>query len=404
MARICMVAYTDYAGDTRIRREAETLVERGDQVDLICPRTPFLEGKTSLNGVNLHYARKFPYGKSGPIGYLVRYATFVVAAAAKVRRLDRRNRIDVVQVHTMPDFLVFAAWPAKRRGAKVILDVHDLVPELYESKFGLRPRHPIVRLLTWIERRSIGFADAALAVHRPHRDALVEHGNPPEKLTEVMNSPNLQLLGTPPEESEIDPSLFVYHGTVSRRHGLETAVRAVALARREEPGISLFIAGDGDDLDRIGTLVQELGLENNVELSQGFVLLEELLPTLRRAGGAVIPLIPDSFTRYMLPVKLLEYSALHIPVIATRTSTIEAYYDDSSVAFVAPEDPAAVATEMLGLYRNSARRRSLASNAARVIGRHSWEQERKRYLRVVDDLLGVPAATDTEDERIGAQA
>ena len=76
-----------------------------------------------------------------------------------------RKRYDIIQVHTMPDFLVFAALVPKLFGAKVILDVHDLMPELYMCKFRAGPRHFIIRLITWVERRSIGFAHQAIAVH-----------------------------------------------------------------------------------------------------------------------------------------------------------------------------------------------------------------------------------------------
>jgi glycosyltransferase involved in cell wall biosynthesis len=387
MARICMIAYTDYAGDTRIRREAEALVARGDVVDLICPRTKGLEGRTSLGGVNLHFVRRYRYEKGGPIRYLARYATFLLAATARVSRLNRSNRINLVQVHTMPDFLVFAAWPAKRRGAGVILDVHDLVPELYETKFGLKSGHPIVRLLIWAERRSIAFADAALAVHRPHRDALVRHGTPVDKFTVVMNSPDTRLFGPPQDEAEVDPSLVVYHGTISRRHGLEIAIRAVDLARRDGCDATLFIAGDGDNAGRIEDLIRELELNDVVRLERRVVLPEELLPTLRRARVAVVPLIPDAFTHYMLPVKLLEYAALHIPVIVTRTPTIEAYFDDSCVAFVDPEDPHAIARELADIARDPDRRRSLTTNAAKGIERHSWQEECTRYFSVIDGSL-----------------
>jgi glycosyltransferase involved in cell wall biosynthesis len=393
-----MVAFTDYVGDARIRREAEALVERGHVVDLICPETDWLRGKTNLGGVNLHYARRFAYGDSGPLRYLARYVTFLLAAGLKIARLGRRNRINVVQVHTMPDFLVFAALPAKRRGAKVILDVHDLVPELYASKFGVRESHPLIRALVWVERRSLAFADISFAVHGPHRDALIRHGNPAEKLTVVMNSPDPRVLGEPRDDDEVDPSLLVYHGTIARRHGLETAVRAVALARRELPGLQLFVAGDGDDVDRVQMLIEELGLDEAVKLSRGVVPLEDLLPTLRRAAIAVIPLIPDAFTRYMLPVKLLEYAALGVPVIVTRILAIAAYFGDSAVAFVDPEDPHALARQIVELHDDPVRARSLAANAAEVIARHSWEHERQRYFAVIDQLVEEQAISDERDE------
>jgi glycosyltransferase involved in cell wall biosynthesis len=404
VARICMVAYTDYAGDARIRREAEALVARGDVVDLICPRSKSLGGRTTLGGVNLHFVREFRYRKAGPLRYFGRYATFLLAAAARVSRLNRANRIDLVQVHTMPDFLVFAAWPAKRRGAGVILDVHDLVPELYESKFGLRSGHPIVRFLTWTERRSIAFADAALAVHRPHRNAIVRHGTPVEKLTEVLNSPDTRLLGPPHDEAEVDPSLVVYHGTISRRHGLESLVRAIDLTRRDGNNATLFLAGDGDDAGRIEDLIGELGLSGVVTFQRRIVLLEELIPKIRCAQVAVIPLVPDAFTRYMLPVKLLEYAALRIPVIVTRTPTIEAYFDESCVAFVGPEDPQAIAREIADIARDSNRRRALTANAAKVVERHSWDEERRRYLGVVDEVLRRSHTREMSAKRVQVEA
>jgi glycosyltransferase involved in cell wall biosynthesis len=399
-----MVGYTDYASDARIRREAEALVARGDVVDLICPDSDLLAGRTSLGGVNLHLVREREYRKTGPLRYLARYALFMLAAAARVARLGRANRIDLVMVHTMPDFLVFAAWPAKRRGAGVILDVHDLVPELYESKFGLRSSHPIVRLLTWTERRSIAFADAAFAVHSPHRDAIVSHGTPAEKLTEVMNAPDLSLLGRPQDETEIDPSLVVYHGTIARRHGLESLVRAIDLARREGNDARLFLAGDGEDAGRIEDLIHELGLNDVTTFHRGWMQLEDLVPKIRRAQAAVIPLVPDAFTRYMLPVKLFEYAALHIPVIVTRTSTIEAYFDDTCVAFVDTEDPEAIAREIADIARDSNRRQAMTANAAKVVERHSWDEERKRYLAVVDEVLRKSHAPVVAGERVQVEA
>jgi glycosyltransferase involved in cell wall biosynthesis len=387
MARICMLAFTDYPVDTRVRREAEALVQRGDEVDFVCLRTPSLGDRRSLNGVRLHPVMRFAYADGArPQDYLRRYITFQLAALALITRMHVRRPFDVVHVNTMPDSLVFSAIGAKLLGAKVILDVHDLMPELYSSKFGLGDRHWVIRLLKAIERRSIGFADRAMAVHLPHLDALVGHGNPREKFTVLMNVPDpslFRLRRAPPPAS---PFTMIYHGTVGSRHGLDIAVRAAALARATLPDLELRIVGDGDFFPQVRAVVEELGVQDVVRLDQGFVPMEQLLPTIRDASVGLVPILDDPFTRYMLPVKLLEYVALGIPVIVSDTPTIRSHFDDGMVCFAAPGDPADLARKMIEM-RDPARQARVAAAASRFTAEHTWEQERTRYLSLVDSLV-----------------
>jgi glycosyltransferase involved in cell wall biosynthesis len=387
VARACMVAFTDYPVDTRVRREAEALVERGDEVDFICLRTPSLGDRRSLNGVALHPVMRFDY-KDGasPRDYVRRYLIFQLAALVRIFRLHVRRPYDVVHVNTMPDSLVFSALGAKLLGAKVVLDVHDLMPELYASKFGLDESHWVIRLLLAVERRSIAFADRAIAVHRPHLDALIRHGNPAEKFTILMNVPDPALFR--PRVAAPKPSRFVliYHGTVGSRHGLDVAVRAVALARRAVPKLELQIIGDGDYFPRVRSVVQELGVEDSVRLEQRFVEIEELLPTIAEASIGLVPILDDPFTQYMLPVKLLEYVALGIPVIASDTRTIRSHFDEDMLCFATPGDPTDLAAKIVALHGDPERRSRLVAAAHRFNDAHSWDREKARYLALIDSL------------------
>lgn len=396
MGRICMVVYTDYAGDTRVRREAEALVQRGDVVHVVCPKSPRLGTQSEVQGVQLRYTTKLRLaGEVGPLQYLRRYVSFLIAATAKVAVLNARHRYDLIQVHTMPDFLVYAAIIPKLTGAKVILDVHDLVPELYAAKFEVEPSHRMIRLLTWIERKSVAFADRAFAVHRPHLQTLVEHGNPETSFTIIMNSPDPRLIAQNAGPPADGPFRLVYHGYIGRRQGLETAVRAVALTREQLPDLELDVVGDGDDVDRLLALVTELGVGDIVRVSRGVVPMEEVLPVLHNASAGVVPLVADSFTRHMLPVKLLEYVALGLPVICSRTETIEAYFDDSMLAYVRPGSAEDLADRIVELYRDRGRAAGYAARARSVIEQHSWDREKERYLGVIDDLIGAAARPKT---------
>jgi glycosyltransferase involved in cell wall biosynthesis len=387
MARVCMVALTNYQSDARVRREAEALVERGDLVDVICLRSSETQRTPSLGGVRLYEVWVPRYRGSSTFTYVAQYTCFFVLAAIGVSWLHLRRRYDVVQAHTMPDFVVFTAGIAKLLGAKVLLDVHDLVPELYESKFGLSESHRAIRLLRWIERKSVAFADSAIAVHKPQLDALVSHGNPREKFNILLNAPDPTFFSQRARHASNSTFKLVYHGTIAPRHGLETAVRAVARARDQIDQVEFLILGVGDGVPRIERLVRELELDEIVLVPKTMVPLEELLPLISDADVGVVPILDDGFTKYMLPVKLLEYVALGIPIVCSETETIRAYFDDTMLAFFPPGDEQALAERLVELYRDTDAREELAEKASAFLDEHSWDTQKLRYYELIDELV-----------------
>ena len=245
-----MLAYTHYSIDSRVRREAEALAARGDQVDMI---SLIEEGVgKELNGVRFFPISLIRYRGSSNLVYMVQYFIFFIIATVRITRLHMKHRYQVIQVHTMPDFMVFATLIPKLMGAKIILDVHDLMPELYASKFRLSLSHPVIRFITWIELISIGFAHQAIAVHVPHRNVLIAHGNPEDKLQILLNVPDLKGLNieSTTRNSVHDTFNLLDHGTIAKRHGLEIAIDAVAELKDEIPSIRLSIIGAGDDRRR----------------------------------------------------------------------------------------------------------------------------------------------------------
>jgi glycosyltransferase involved in cell wall biosynthesis len=226
-------------------------------------------------------------------------------------------------------------------------------------------------------------------VHDPHLDALVAHDNPREKFRVVINVPDPNIF-TPREDPAPERDTFTlgYHGTIAPRHGLEVALRAVAKARERVPSIRFLIVGDGDDRPRIERLIAELGLDDVVTLRPGFVPLDDLVPLVRDVDLGIVPIYYDSFTRYMLPVKLLEYVSLNVPTASSDTETIRAYFDDSMVAFFPAGDADALAELLVELPAAPARRRALARNAYSFVDAHAWSREKTIYHRLADGLTG----------------
>jgi glycosyltransferase involved in cell wall biosynthesis len=386
--KICMVTFSYYPEDTRIRREAEALVENGDMVDVICLKAVGEDAQAVKNNVTIFRLSTGKYRGSSSVMYLLRYILFFIAASIRLLTLNAQKHYHIIQVHTMPDFLVFTTLIPKFMGSKIILDVHDLVPELYQTKFELKTSHWLVRLLTWVERISIHFSDRAMAVSRPHLNALIKHGNPEDKFIIFLNLPDTKFssnrTGKRPRESE--GYKIIYHGTVSRRYGLDLVIRALADIKDQFDGLEFQIIGKGEELPAISKLIDDLCMQKYVSIKE-WLPLEEFIPLILDSDVGVVPILDDSFTRYALPVKLLEYVALGIPVICSRTEAIQAYFDDTMVQFFTPGSVAGLAENICILHKNPCQREQLIKNADRFNQEHSWEQQKQSYFRMMDELI-----------------
>lgn len=383
-----MLAYTNYFSDARVRREAEALSSRGDAVDLICLRDAKTHVGLIHEGVKLYPLAVQKHRGRSRLAYLIQYFSFFVQASLVLTWLFIKKRYDVIQVHTMPDPLVFAALVPKLLGAKVILDVHDLMPELFMSKFGVGYDHLVVRFLRWTERQSIGFANKAIAVQLPHRDILVQHGNPIDKLTILLNLPDPRVFNSSRADHRVSDGKFrlVYHGTISQRHGLEVAIRALTGIVQSTPNVELLVIGDGDDRTRLVGLVGDLGLSSFVKFSDGILPLEEIPRLVKQADIGIVPMLRDLFTKHTLPVKLLEYVELGIPVVCSRIDSVLFYFDESMVRYFEPGNVNDFAAHIVYLHRNPQERAVLVSNAQRFRNAFCWEKQKTVYYRLINSL------------------
>lgn len=387
MARILVIAYTTYAFDGRVKRHAEALAARGDEVDVLCLDHEAAGRKNGVNVIGLRIPR---YRGASRSSYVRSYLRFFLTASWLAMRLSRKNPYDVAVVCTMPDAAVLCALPARLCGTRVLLDMHDTMPELYEAKFGGRRGALGARILMLIERLSTFCADAVVAVHDLHRLRLIRAGVDANKIRVVMNVPDLTAYRPPHARIPTDKHFnVVCHGTITHRLGLDIAINAVSLTRHRLPDLRLLVIGNGDYRDQAKALVAQLKLDDRVSFGKA-VPTEQLPDLLARAHIGLVPNRENKATNLMLPVKLLDYAALGIPAIASRLDTIEHYFDASAVKMFQPGRPDALAAAIEELYGNEAKRRELAINARKVVERIGWTKQRAEYYQAIDSLMRQP--------------
>jgi glycosyltransferase involved in cell wall biosynthesis len=313
------------------------------------------------------------------------YVSFASLAALKAARLHLRSRFDVVQVNSMPDFLVFAGIVPRLLGARLISMMYEPTPELWED---LR-RSPAPLALKVAEQLSLAFAERSFTVTEQLKQAYVARGARAAKIQVVLNAPDEGFLRTeaaqPPAAPHAGSFTVICHGAIEERYGQDTILEAIALVREQIPGLRVRILGKGTYVDRMVEQIGRLHLEGCVEYL-GYVSLEQMIAELRAADVGIVAQKSSPYSNLVHTGKMYEYMALGKPVLASRLRSVEAYFDEQALAYFEPADPHSLAAGLLDLYRHPEKRASLAAHARLLYDRYCWQEQKQIYLAVYREL------------------
>ena len=411
MKTVCIIVQNYYDIDIRVRRKAEALVAAGYAVDVLALRAS-ANGDASydLNGVQVH---TISLGKQrGSLArYVFEYLAFLLWTTGKLIRLNGRRKYVVIDTNNLPDFLVFAGFWPRIRGAKVVFDMHEITPEFYMSKYQVDGRHWLVRLSRIIERVSMWYADHVITINQPIQQLLAARGLPPGKCTVIMNAVDEELFRTGPEKLPMDPSdgkakfVMMYHGTLTRIYGLDIALEAFGRVHQAMPGAEFWILGKGPEEKALREHARRLGLESKVRFI-GSVLPHEIPAWLRRCDAGVLPTRQDVFLDLSFSNKLSEYIIMDKPVIASGIRTIRYYFSDEALVFFEPVNPTDLAKQMTRLHGDAELRGRFARHAKVEYQPICWEVMRERYLTLMARLTNPagekPAAVERQSGGVNA--
>jgi len=383
--KICMLAYTAYEADNRVRRYAETLARRGDQVDVIAlsgslSRTPV----EVISGVTVHRIQHRAVNERHKWTYASRLLRFLFKSSAFLTRLHEKNRYDLIHVHNMPDFLVFAAWYPKLTGAKLILDIHDIVPELFASKFKTKLVACYVRLLKGIEKLSAAFVDHVIVSNDIWRETLVSRSVPAEKCSVFLNHVDPAVFHRRPRTRTDEKFIILFPGSFQWHQGLDIAIEAFARVKRKIQNAEFHLYGWGD-ADGLRRMVEDLGLKDAVKFQAGLPL-EQIADVIANADLGVVPKRADSFGNEAYSTKIMEFMSQGVPVVISRTKIDSLYFEEGIVHFFPSGDSQAMAKAMLEVINNMELRQKLVARGFEYAERNSWDRKKGEYLSLVDSL------------------
>jgi glycosyltransferase involved in cell wall biosynthesis len=364
--------------DRRVWDISLTLARSGCEVVVVCPQGD-AEARAGADerapmevrdGVTVH---RYPlrFADAGVSGYVREYGAAFWRTWRLVRRLVAERPFDVVHACNPPDFLLFAAWPARRRGARLIFDHHDLTPELFLTRFAGRHR-VLHRLTLLLERACFAFADVVIATNESYRRvAITRGGKRPEAVFVVRNGPELERFRAPAPDPRLKrgrPLLIGYLGVMAPQDGVDHALRALALLAERRDDWHAIFAGDGEARPALMRLAGELGLHDKVEFA-GWLDDGQIARLLSSCDVCLAPEPPSPLNDRSTMVKIAEYMAMECPIVAYPLPESRFTAADAAL-YARPNDVGSMAARIEELLDDSAQRARMGR-----IGRERVERE-----------------------------
>lgn len=378
--------------DRRVWQESLALVQAGYRVTVICPQGANRDQELDvvIDGVRiLRYPLRPASGS--PLSYLREYSLALTHTLRLAARVRREMRVDVVHACNPPDLLFLVALALRPFGARFVFDHHDLVPELFQSRFvgGSMILH---RLTRFVERLTFAVSDGVISTNESYRAVAVGRGKvAANRVAVVRSAPDLvRFIRQAPDDSlrRGKQFLLAYLGVMGPQDGVDYALRSIKHLR-DDAGRSDFhciFMGSGDAFDDMVQLSHQLGVDDIVEFP-GRVSDEYVQRCLSTADVCLSPDPKNPLNNLSTMNKVLEYMAMGRPIVSFDLVEARVSADHAAV-YVPANDEFAFARAIDALLSDADLRQEMGGFGRRRLEEQlSWEHSCANLVSFYANLL-----------------
>lgn len=384
---VAIVVYSHYSRDARVRRYTELLARKGHKINCICLAEHYKPKKKNISLTQY----PIPRIRAGKFWYILEYLLFFLFSSIVLTFNFLIKKYKIIHINNMPDILVFSALIPKIFGAKIILDMHDPMPELYMSKYNTNENNMAVKILKIFEKISFAFADSILTANEAFKSIFLNRNpNIAGKINIILNCPDSAIFH-PSLKKKIDKyfTLF-YMGTIEKRFGLDIAFEAVAKLINKIPDLRFIIVpkleNEGEYFKSLKDKIRRLSISPYVEISNPMPL-EDIAKKLEEADVGIVLAKNGIFTDNIFPVKLLEFIQMNIPVIATKTKILARYFTINQIYFLQQNTSEELTKAVVKLYRDNKLLTQYGINAKKYLRNYNWPKEKGKYLKIIETVI-----------------
>ena len=391
-----MLLHHYYLQDVRVTRLAEALAAIGFDVHVICNRKPVQPdgtrepGEETVRSVHIHRV-PLSHKRGGKLRYIFEFTSITLLGIWKLAKLHLKKKFDLVHIHNMPDILVIAGLIPKWLGSTLILDVHDPMSELFQVIYNVRNSHFLIKAIKFQEGLSYRLPDYLMTVSQPMaKNVAKKSGRPVDSIKVIHNFTDLNKFPIhgnthkwPRNEGHF---VILYAGTITKHYGLDIVVKAIATITKDIPTIRLQLLGDGNRIHYLLSLANELGIGDRVKHIER-VPIESVKNIMAKADVGISPHNGGTFGNLYFSNKIVDLMTQGVPVLSSRTYTINRYIPEDSIFYFDPGNVEDLAKQITYIYKNPTFVQKKINNAKKLVVKYNWQVEKERFINFYKETL-----------------
>jgi glycosyltransferase involved in cell wall biosynthesis len=386
MSRIGMLLSNPFRPDPRVLKEARSLAKMGHEITIVAwdRQAEYPAGEQVAPGVQVVRVQGVPSGYGIGARQLIRLPRFWRAAFP----LLEAARPEIIHCHDF-DTLPAGLWWGRRHRLPVVYDAHEYYADLAKPRLTGLSGRLLYEFIRISEHFGARMAAAVITVDETLGDIyrrinrrvfIVGHYPPSEQAqhpSEAFSHPELRLL---------------YAGRLSRDRGLMAYVELLSALRQRDLPARLCLAGVFTPADEERIFWEAIGDQRALVDFHGWVDYQQMPELIRSADLGLALLRPEPRYVAALPVKLFEYMAAGLPVIASQFPQISQVVQSSACGMVIdPLQPAQVVEIIEKWWREPSLARQVGENGRQaILDRYNWESLVDQIDGLYRSLAGNP--------------
>ncbi len=394
--KILMILDSEFPPDSRVEKEALSLINSGYKVIILCYTTNKKQSYENYKSIIIYRFQISKILRNKLAGLYLILPIYRKLWKYQIEKIFKIHKIDILHIHDLP-LSDIGVKLKKQFGCNLVCDQHEYYSNwiVHTDTYNKFPGNIINYLSNWkkFEEDILPQSDLIISIEEPLREMYIEHiGLDPNKIICVPNTPLKSIFNEKNIKQEIkkkykDNFVIFYAGGIDILRGINLIIESLQIIKITIPNIKFVFAGKIFKGYNPLKHAEELEVNNLIEYL-GFLPIEEIPSYIASSDVCVfIPPVNREEINRTIATKIYQYLVMKKPIIVSQAKLMQEFVISNKIGLVLDEYSIENFSEkVLKFYNSSDLREKCSKNADSILKGYYWEETSEILINMYNEI------------------